>query len=126
MTLRSYLASMFAGTVLAWTGVAMILTRTDPADARAVVLGIFYTALFLALTGTFSLAGFGLRMGLLKQQYFVSRQVLVAFRQALLLSLLLVIALMLQSKGILTWWNALLILGAVTLLESFFISAKTP
>jgi hypothetical protein len=124
MTLRSYLASMIMGTVLAWTGVVMILTMTDPTDARAVVLGIFYTALFLALTGTLSLAGFGMRIWLLKQHYFVSRQVLVSFRQAMLLALLAVTALILQSKSILSWWNALLILGAVTLLESFFITAK--
>lgn len=115
---------MIAGTVLAWTGVVLVLTMTDPTDARAVVLGIFYAALFLALTGTLSLAGFGMRIWLLKQQYFVSRQVLVSFRQAMLLSLLLVTALILQSKGILTWWNALLVLGAVTLLEFFFITAK--
>ena len=124
MTLRSYLISMIAGTLAAWAGVGMILGLTDPTDARAVVLFIFYAALFLALTGTLSLIGFGLRIWLLKQHYFVSRQVLVAFRQAMLLSLLLITALILQSKGILTWWNGALILGALTLLESFFITAK--
>jgi hypothetical protein len=124
MTLRIYLVSMLAGTLGAWAAVGMILTLTDPADARAVVLAILYAALFLALTGTFSLIGFVLRLWLFKQQYFVSRQVLVAFRQALLLALLLVIALALQSKSLLTWWNALLVLGAVTFLEFFFVSAK--
>lgn len=79
---------------------------------------------YLALTGTLSVIGFLLRAALLRQQFVVSRHVAVSFRQAVLLALLIVVALFLQSKSLLTWWNALLIVAALTVLEFFFISAK--
>lgn len=124
MTLRSYLVTMVAGTALAWTAVGLVITMTDPTESRSVVVGILYFAIFLALTGTLSICGFGLRVWLLKQHYFISRQVLIAFRQGILLAALLVIALILQSKGILTWWIGMLIVAAMTTLEFFFITAK--
>lgn len=124
MTLRSYLLMVAAATLIAWICVAMIVTMTSPADAHAAVLGILYTAGFLALAGTYSLAGFGLRIWLLKQHYFVSRHVLIALRQGMLLALLTVIALVLASRGILSWWTALLTMGALTLFEFFFVSGK--
>ena len=85
---------------------------------------VFYISLFLALVGTFSVLGFVMRVILLKKHFFLSRQVAVSFRQALLLSLLITAALVLQSRSLLTWWTALLVVAALTLLEFFFITAK--
>ncbi len=124
MTLRQYLALMAVGTALAWTAVGLIVGTVDPTDTQPLVFGIFYASIFLALTGTLSVIGFLLRAALLRQQFVVSRHVAVSFRQAILLALLIVVALFLQSKSLLTWWNALLIVAALTVLEFFFISAK--
>ncbi len=124
MTLRQYLVLMGMGTALSWAAVALIVTSVDPFATQAVVLGAFYASLFLALTGTISLLGFTLRVVLLRGQLVVSRQVAVSFRQAVLLGLLVIIALVLKSWALLTWWNALLVVAALTLLEFFFISAK--
>ena len=115
---------MGIGTAVAWSAVALIVTQVDPNETQAVVFGIFYVAVFLALTGLLSILGFLLRVSLLKKNFFISRQVLVAFRQAILLSLLLVVMLILRGKGMLSWWMAILAIAALTTLEFFFISAK--
>ncbi|MEY4745372.1 MAG: hypothetical protein RL272_1317 [Candidatus Parcubacteria bacterium] len=124
MTLRQYLLLMAVGTALAWTAVGLVVGTVDPTDTQPMVFGVFYASLFLALTGTLSVIGFLLRAALLKRQFVVSRHVAVSFRQAVLLALLIVVSLLLQSKSLLTWWNALLIVAAITVLEFFFISAK--
>lgn len=124
MTLRQYLLLMGVGTAIAWAAVGLIVGTVDPTDTQPVVFGVFYASLWLALTGTLSIIGFVLRVALLKKQLVVSRHVAVSFRQAVLLSLLVVVALFLQSRSLLTWWNALLIVAALTVLEFFFISAK--
>lgn len=124
MTLRHYLLLMGVGTALAWGAVGIIIATVDPTDTQLVVFGVFYASLWLALTGTLSIIGFVLRVALLKKQLVVSRHVAVSFRQAVLLALLIVVSLFLQSRSLLTWWNALLIVAALTVLEFFFISAK--
>ena len=124
MTLRQYLLIMSLGTILSWGAVGLIMRTFYPTDIQSTVLIIFYISLFLALVGTFSLAGFILRILLLKQQLLVSRHVAISFRQGILLALLLIVALILQSKSMLSWWSALLAVLALTILEFFFISTK--
>jgi hypothetical protein len=124
MTLRQYLSAMLAATILAWTAVGLIVTTVDPEDTLPAVFGVFYASVFLAVAGTFSVIGFVLRLALLRKPQLVSRQVAVSFRQAILLATLVVAALALQSRELLTWWNALLVVAALTLLEFFFVSAR--
>lgn len=115
---------MTGGTALAWTAVYLIVTSVDPFKAPLAVFVVFYASLFLALTGAFSVIGFILRIALLRQQLVVSRHVAISFRQSLLLAALVSFALYLNSKELLTWWNALIIVAALTVLEFFFISTK--
>ena len=113
------------GTLLSWAAVGLIVTMVDPTETQAIVFGIFYASLFLALTGTFSIIGFASRVVVLKKYTFVSRQVGISFRQAIMLALLLVVALWLQGRSLLTWWNALLLVALLTVAESFFVTATT-
>jgi len=124
MTLRQYLIIMGAGTALAWSSVMLIISNADPFKTRSVIFFAFYASLFLALTGTFSLIGFSARVALFKERLVVSRQVAVSFRQAVLLSFLVVLSLFLKSRSLLTAWNVLLLIAALTTLEFFFISAR--
>jgi hypothetical protein len=124
MTLRQYLLLMAFGTALAWTAVGIVVTSADPAESQAVVFAVLYAAVLLALTGTFSIAGLALRVWLLSRQTLISRQVAISFRQSVLLSMLLTVALILKGQDLLTWWTALLLIAAITVLEFFFISAK--
>lgn len=124
MTLRQYLTLMGMGTALAWSAVALILFGVDPTETSGAVFVIFYVSLFLAITGTLSVIGFLMRVLVLRKQYFISRQVAVSFRQAVLLAALTVGGLILQSRSLLHWWTAALLVAAMTVLEFFFISTK--
>jgi len=48
--------------------------------------------------------------------------VVPSFRQAILLSLILTVSLILQSFRLLAWWDGALLVGSVTLLEFYFMS----
>lgn len=124
MTLRLYLIIMSAATVLSWTAVGLVVAMTDPTRTQASVFIVLFASLFLALTGTLSLLGFLMRVWVLRKRYFVSREVLTSFRQAILLAILLIAALVMQSRGILSWWNALLMVAALTALEFFFVNGR--
>lgn len=122
MTIRQYLLLMLIGTVMCWGAVALIMTMIDPTESQATIFALFYFSLFFSLTGTFSILGFLSRIGILSKRYNLSRQVAVSFRQAVILSLLLVAGLFLQGRGLLDWWNAILMAAALSMVESFFLS----
>ena len=124
MTLRQYLIIMSISTLLSWSAVGMIITMTDPTQTQSVVFVILFASLFLALTGTLSISGFLMRIWVLRKQYFISKEVLVSFRQAIMLATLLIASLVMQSRSILTWWNAVLMVMALTMLEFFFVTAR--
>ncbi len=122
MTIRQYLYLMLIGTALCWSALALIVTMIDPTSSQMPVFVMFYVSALFALTGSFSIIGFMSRVIILNKRRQVSRQVAVSFRQAVMLAVIIVIGLYLQSKTMLTWWNGLLIVSALTMLESFFIS----
>ena len=121
MTLRTFLFILFLATVLAWLAWGLVLFNFAPPPGDLLALLFFYASLTLALAGTFTLLGFTLRRWQ-KPVVLPYRQVLIAWRQALWFTLLLLGLLILQSQQLLTWWNALLLLVALTVLEFFFLS----
>lgn len=124
MTLRQYLFWMMLSTVLCWLGWLSILQFVDPLGPVALSHGLFYATLSLALIGTFSIIGLIVRT-LLRKHEAVSRHASVSFRQSLLLTFLVIGSLALQSRSLLTWWNLLLFVGTLTLLEFFLISFRS-
>jgi hypothetical protein len=115
---------MGIATLVVWGLVAIIVLSVNPFEASAAVMGVFYGTLFLAVAGTFSLAGFVIRTGLLGKRDLISFQVIVAFRQALLLAALVVALLFLRSRGQLHWLSVLALIGAMTVIEFVFISVR--
>ncbi|WKZ29291.1 MAG: hypothetical protein QY323_01015 [Patescibacteria group bacterium] len=124
MTFRQYLFWMGLSTALCWLGVFSIISIVDPLEGGILGVLLLYAALSLALIGTFSVLGMVVRAGLRRQEA-VSRHVAVSFRQSLLLTLLVVGALILQSRTLLTWWNLLLFAATLTVLEFFLISFRS-
>lgn len=90
---------MALGTALVWGAVAVLLLMVDPTTAQHGVLAIFYAALFIALTGTFSIIGLGLRRAVSHRDPFVSRQVTAALRQGLFLAVLAIYLLTISHRG---------------------------
>lgn len=124
MTLRQYFFWMIVSTALSWLGWLSVVWMVDPAEAGLLGLFLFYATLSLAFIGTFSVLGLGFR-ALARRQEPVSRHAATSFRQSVLLTCLMAGSLALQSRSLLTWWNLLLFIGTITVLEFFLISVRS-
>ena len=123
MTLNKYLILMTLTTIVCWGAWISVINTINPIEAGFLGFFFFYSSLLLALTGTLSVIGFFIRKLVLKEELAFCH-VAVSFRQAILFSILVAGSLILQAKGLLTWWNVLLFILALTVLEFFFISFK--
>jgi hypothetical protein len=117
MNAKNYSIIMGTATIIAWVGFFTIIFNFDPQEANWTIFTLFYLALFLAVTGTLSIAGFFARILLLRNKRSILRYLVAeSFRQAIIVAAALLVTLILQSVRILTWWNmALLILAAAAL-----------
>lgn len=124
MTFRQYLVVMLIGTAVSWTAFWMILTLIDPENAGLTGLSFFYLSLAVATSGTLALIGLVIRAYVVRTTEVLSKQVVHAFREAILLSCMLVVALFLQRQALLTVLNTILLIGVVILLEFFFLAIR--
>ncbi|MBU0649467.1 hypothetical protein KJ969_05235 [Patescibacteria group bacterium] len=124
MTLRAFIIFMLVATLVCWCAFIIVVTGFNPFEGGALALAFFYLSAFLSLTGTLTILGIFVRIVALKRVEYISRRVTTSFRQALLVSFVLVVTLYLMSQDMLAWWNiACLVLG-LGLFEFFFISLK--
>ena len=121
MTLKSYLWLMRVGTLVALGAWVSAVIYIDP--QRAGILGqiLFYLSLFLALAGIFILFFSYLRRKFRRDEE-IAKHLGVNFRQGVLLALLVIFLLILQSFRVLTWWDGLLAVAGVFLMELYFLS----
>ncbi len=123
MSLIGYLMLMSLATLICWAGWYTVVLLINPWQTGFWGLTLFYLSLALSLTGTFAVVGFFIRLFLLKQEL-VFQKVVIAFRQAIFFSLLIVGFLWLQSNRLLTWYNAAFLIIGLTVLEFFMISKR--
>jgi hypothetical protein len=89
-------------TLLAGFSLTSILNFTDPGSASLATFVFFYLSLFLLSLGIFIIIGLGLRQWLGPKVYIIDFG--NSFRQALLVSILITVSLLLLSKQLLFWW----------------------
>lgn len=97
----------------AWVG---IIVAVDPYQSGNVGLGLFYASLFGTVLGMMTLFTtwvYRRALGIASAAHHLGG----AFRQAFLLSLLIVAGIFLQMEQWLTWWDALLLLSVILLIE---------
>lgn len=123
MTLKTYLTIMILATSVCWSAWAVVINSINPQTTNWIGFSLFYASLFLSIVGTAALVGFVIRFILLRQDL-VFRQVAIAFRQSFLFAIIIVASLILQSFRMLTWYNAILLIAGLTVLEFFLISYK--
>lgn len=104
MSFRLYLVLMALATIISGTTWLLILWNMSPATAGIVGLFLFYITLFTTLIGLVTCLGTVVRFFLFRTQDAVSRQVRIAFRHALFLSLVAVISLLFSAQGWMHWW----------------------
>ena len=123
MTLKTYLTMMLLATAICWSAWAVVINSINPETTNIIGFLLFYISLFLAIIGSIAILGFLVRFVLLRQEL-VFRQVAIAFRQSFSFAILIIVLLILQSFSMLTWWNILLLIAGLTMLEFFLISYK--
>jgi hypothetical protein len=120
MTLKAYLTIMAVATIAAWSLLGYLIYTVNPFATNLAGLLLFYSALFVALTGLSSILGFIIRFAALKQAL-LFRIVATAFRQSFLFAFLICAALFLLSKNLFSWTNLVLLAVSLAVLE-FFIA----
>jgi len=121
MSFKWYAMLMGLGTGLAWVAWIIILQTMNPDEAGYLGLFFFFTTLFLSLVGTISMFGLLYRIGIRKRTEMVMREVRVAFRHALLLSVLTIIALWFSSQDWLRWYTLVVFLLVAVAVEYLFL-----
>lgn len=124
MTFRQYIFSMFVGTLLSYISWAIVITSIDPLTAGFFGFTLFYLSAFTSLMGSLIIFSLLLRVYVIKRKLLLTKQVAISTRQAVLLAVVFVGALMLQSMKILNWWNTFFLVGGLTVIEFFIISLK--
>lgn len=124
MSLTKYLITMFAGTLISFAAWIYVLFNIDPTQTSILGVVFFYTSLGLTLIGFFSLIGFGARKRFMKQELDF-RHVYVSFRQAIFISGILIVVLLLQSHNLFSWLNVIFLIIALTALDFFIVSKGT-
>ena len=119
MSSRNYLFGLVSLAALGWFTLLIIIFRLDPYTSTALAVPFFLTALFLALVGTLTLVGFYFRVWFRKGEIYL-QHISISLREAILLTIAVEIALVFQILRILTWWDAILIAVAVSLVEIYF------
>lgn len=119
MKLKTYLFLVFVITLLALGGFLSILFNVDPFSGGIINKVGFFSCLFLFLWGILLFIGFYLRVA------FGNREVIFAHlpisaRQAFLVSGLAVLSLAMQAMRVLSWWDEVILVAIVILIELFF------
>lgn len=116
---------MTMATIAAWSGWIVVIWSIDPSRSGTLGFLFFYATLALALLGTLTVVGTGVRVWA-RRDVLVSRHVAKAFRQALLFTVLVVSSLVLLSQGLFRWWTATLLILLLAVVELVFLSASRP
>lgn len=121
MTLKSYLNAMAVATSVAFMGWGLVLLYIDPSSTGYMGIILFYVTLFLGLMGFFTLISFSLKRWISNNEVIFS-YIASSFRQGFWLAVIILGLLLMQGARILNWWDALLFIASISLLELYFIS----
>lgn len=132
MTYRKYLLIIAAASFIGWLSFGLVVFRLDPCtapgkltichSASALALMLFFASAFFALTATFTLLGFGLRLWLHRYEIYLDH-LNISLRQGLLLTLCTLSAASLLLLNALTWWTGIFLIAIIILLELYFTKA---
>ena len=119
MRLAVFLAGLITTILISLACLTAILVYFTPAYSNTLIFSLFYLSLFISSAAIFSLLGLVIRKISHPRVSIsrASRQLWDSFRQGVFLSIILTVALLLQSKRLAGWWSILILVGAVGLIE---------
>lgn len=115
---KNYLRLIALSSLLAGFSLLAIVFFTNPYQSSRLTFVFFYISLFLTSLGAFTLVGVGLRQWISREVYILSLS--ASFRQAILISLLLVISFLLLALGLWHWWVEFSLILFFLFVEIFF------
>jgi hypothetical protein len=121
MTLKSYIWGMRIVTLFSVMALILVVIYVDPESAGFLGKAIFFLLLFLILNGLFNLFFIRLRKNMINRETGLPN-VTMSFRQAMLLALFTVGLLIMQGFRVLIWWDGLLLLAGIFIIELYFLS----
>jgi hypothetical protein len=121
MSLSKYLIIMTIGTLGSLACLVLAILTIDPFATNWLGLSLFYASLMVTVTGLVSIIGFVCRFVLLHNKLAVSA-VIISFRQAFVIALLLALTLFLLAHQLFSWLNVVLLIIGFTVLEFILIS----
>jgi len=121
MTLKSYIWGMRLITLVSLIALGLVVFYTNPESRDMAGKKFFYLTLFFLLSGIFNLVLLLAREKMMRDGG-IMENISLSFRQGMLLSLMAVGILALQSVRALVWWDALLVVAGVFLIELYFVS----
>jgi len=119
---KRYMQPLIGAAVVSWTGWAVVISKLDPYESTGLALALFFLSMLMALTCTFSVIGFYLRKWITKNEISIN-YINTSIRQGLLLAMCTLICIAFLLLGVLTWWNGLLVVAIIVLLE-FYITSR--
>ncbi len=124
MDLKEYLFSIGLGSLLCFLICFLVIFNFDPFVGGTMPLIFFYSSLFMGLTGGFSFLAILIKKIISKNDEIVFRQIKKIFRQAIVFSSLACGVLFLSHKGLLSWFNLLLIIFFYLAFEGVILTKK--
>jgi hypothetical protein len=115
---------MSLATLVCWLVWFLVVFIYNPNAAGLVGFMLFYSSLFLAVLGTFSIIGFLIRSKIIKNDDVVFRHIKRTFRQGFFFSLFIITNLVLAQFRLLTWWNFILLLTLYIFLEGLIFTSR--
>jgi heme/copper-type cytochrome/quinol oxidase subunit 2 len=126
MSEKAFRFGMWFVMVLGAAGLLTVIVTLSPyinqnsEERNFLNIVFFYVSCAFFLAGFFGLLLFKLRKKITKENNDVHMG--VSLRQGILLSIIIVVILILQSFRVLTWWDGLLVVGAVLMVELYFLA----
>ena len=125
MTLKAYLTIMSLATGVCWLSFVYVVRTINPDLTNWLGFLMFYSSLFLALTGSFAIFGFFIRFVVFGKAL-IFRVVKAAFRQSFLIAFALIACLLLLAYNLFTWLNLFFLIAFLSILEFCLLSLDRP
>ncbi len=124
MTLRQYLTIMGIASLVCWAALVFVMIHINPYEASIASFFFFYASMFLALFGTSAIVSYLLHVKFGNEEIPIFRFVSRSFRDAILLSSVVVTLLFLRQLHVLNIWTGTIFLLLLIFALSFRVSAK--
>lgn len=123
MSLKQYLFLIISATAISIIAFLIVINSINPTATNLLGFTLFYLSLFFSVTGILALILFLFRNAF-NSTLFLKDKVLISFRQAFLIGVLICVGLFLQSQKLIAWWNLIILILILFIIEYGFLAKE--